>query len=44
MLASSAAAANDRDWVNDALRRIDADFNRSADTHLFRLEPPAFPA
>lgn len=31
-----------RDWVNEALRRIEADFNRSADTHLFRLELPAF--
>jgi cysteine synthase A len=32
-----------RAWVSDALRRIEADFNRSADTHLFRLELPAFP-
>lgn len=41
--AADRVAANDRDWVNDALRRIEADFNRSADTHLFRLELPAFP-
>jgi len=32
-----------RAWVSDALRRIEADFNRSADTHLFRLVLPAFP-
>lgn len=32
-----------RAWVSEALRRIEADFNRSADTHLFRLELPAFP-
>ncbi|MFC3676568.1 PLP-dependent cysteine synthase family protein [Ferrovibrio xuzhouensis] len=32
-----------RAWVSDALRRIEADFNRSADTHLLRLELPAFP-
>ena len=33
-----------RAWVSDALRRIEADFNRSADTHLLRFELPAFPA
>ncbi len=27
-----------REWVNQAIRRIEADFQRSADTHLFRLE------
>jgi cysteine synthase A len=32
-----------RVWVSDALRRIEADFNRSADTHLLRQELPAFP-
>jgi cysteine synthase A len=32
-----------RDWVNEAIRRIEADFNRSADTHLLRLDLPAFP-
>lgn len=33
----------DRTWVNEAVRRIDADYNRSADTHLLRLSLPAFP-
>jgi len=33
----------DRIWVNEAVRRIDADYNRSADTHLLRLSLPAFP-
>jgi cysteine synthase A len=27
-----------REWVSQAIRRIEADFQRSADTHLFRLE------
>jgi cysteine synthase A len=30
-----------RNWTSDAIRKIDADFNRSADTHLFKLELPA---
>ncbi len=29
-----------RDWVHQAVHRIEADFQRSADTHLFRLEVP----
>lgn len=29
-----------RDWVHQAVRKIEADFQRSADTHLFRLEVP----
>ncbi|MBS0254059.1 MAG: PLP-dependent cysteine synthase family protein [Proteobacteria bacterium] len=33
----------DRDWTNEAVRRIEADFNRSADTHLIRLDLPRFP-
>src|SRR3954470_9629361 len=33
----------DRAWVADALRIIDADFNRSADTHLIRVSLPAAP-
>ena len=33
----------DRAWLNDAVRRIEADYNRSADTHLIRLEVPCFP-
>ncbi|SDV49766.1 PLP-dependent cysteine synthase family protein [Chitinasiproducens palmae] len=30
----SALPAANREWVRDAVRRIEADFNRSADTHL----------
>jgi cysteine synthase A len=33
--------ADDRAWMDEAIRRIDADFNRSADTHLFRVELPS---
>src|SRR3954467_6584033 len=33
----------DRAWVAAALRIIDADFNRSADTHLIRVPLPAAP-
>lgn len=29
-----------RDWVHQAVRKIEADFQRSADTHLFRLDLP----
>ncbi len=29
-----------RDWTNRAIRKIEADFHRSADTHLFRLDVP----
>lgn len=32
-----------RDWVASAVARIEADFNRSADTHLIPLELPAYP-
>jgi cysteine synthase A len=32
-----------RAWTDEAVRRIDADFNRSADTHLIRVELPKFP-
>ena len=32
-----------RQWVKEAIRKIDADFNRSADTHLIRLEIPSIP-
>jgi len=32
-----------RDWVYEAVRRIEADFHRSADTHLFRYDLPALP-
>src|SRR3954469_9064895 len=30
-----------RIWVHEAIRRIEADFNRSADTHLIHVEVPA---
>lgn len=32
-----------RDWVDWAIGRIEADFNRSADTHLLPLPVPALP-
>jgi len=34
---------SDRDWVHAAVRRIEADMTRSADTHLLRLNLPALP-
>ena len=33
----------DRAWLASAIRRIEADYNRSADTHLIRVELPRFP-
>ena len=33
----------DRSWVHEAIARIEADFARSADTHLIRVELPAHP-
>ncbi|MBI3267422.1 MAG: PLP-dependent cysteine synthase family protein [Planctomycetes bacterium] len=30
-------------WVHEAIRKIEADFNRSADTHLIPLRLPAYP-
>lgn len=30
-------------WVDDAVGKINADFNRSSDTHLFRLDIPGLP-
>ena len=32
-----------RDWVAAAIRKIEADFNRSADTHLIPIELPGYP-
>ncbi|HET6395221.1 MAG TPA: PLP-dependent cysteine synthase family protein [Pseudoxanthomonas sp.] len=32
-----------RDWVASAIRKIEADFNRSADTHLIPLPLPGWP-
>jgi len=31
-----------RGWRSEAIRRIEADFNRSADTHLIRLDLPRY--
>lgn len=33
----------DRTWLSEAIRKIEADFNRSADTHLIRIELPRYP-
>ncbi|SFP55399.1 PLP-dependent cysteine synthase family protein [Sphingomonas rubra] len=35
--------AGDRAWLAEAVRRIEADYNRSADTHLIRLPLPRHP-
>ena len=32
-----------RAWIAEAIRRLEADFARSADTHLLRLEFPGLP-
>ena len=34
---------SDRSWVHEAIARIEADFARSADTHLIRVELPGHP-
>ena len=31
-----------RDWINQAVKLIEADYQRSADTHLVKLNIPAF--
>ncbi|PMH40345.1 cysteine synthase [Vibrio sp. 10N.286.49.B3] len=31
----------DHQWINNAIRKIEADFQRSADTHLFKLDLPS---
>ncbi len=33
----------DRTWVYSAIRKIDADFNRSSDTHLILVPVPSAP-
>ncbi len=33
---------SDRAWVGEAIERIAADFNRSADTHLIKVQLPGF--
>lgn len=30
----------DHNWINDAIRKIEADYQRSADTHLIKLDLP----
>ena len=30
----------DHDWINNAIRKIEADYQRSADTHLIKLDLP----
>ena len=37
----AAARPEDRHWTREAIRRLEADFCRSADTHLIRVELPA---
>ena len=32
-----------REWVNQAIARIESDFQRSSDTHLIKVELPALP-
>ncbi|PSW18822.1 PLP-dependent cysteine synthase family protein [Photobacterium sanctipauli] len=33
--------SHDPQWINNAIRKIEADFQRSADTHLIKLDIPA---
>ncbi len=35
--------SNNRHWLSESIRLIEADFNRSADTHLIRLPLPRHP-
>ena len=37
------AIGSTRNWIDEAVSRIEADQRRSADTHLWKLEVPAFP-
>ena len=41
VLAKPAFSAVSRDWAAHAVRRIEADYNRSADTHLIPVDLPA---
>jgi cysteine synthase len=38
-----AGEAANRSWMREAVQKINADFNRSADTHLIKVSLPAFP-
>ena len=40
-ICDSALAAGRRAWVQDAIHRLERDYNRSADTHLIRVDLPA---
>lgn len=40
----SGLSPNDRDWADEAVHRIEADFARSADTHLIKLALPCLAA
>ncbi|MEG3092132.1 PLP-dependent cysteine synthase family protein [Sphingomonas sp. PB1R3] len=42
-MSADAGMAAVRAWRTDAIRRIEADYNRSADTHLIRLDLPRYP-
>ena len=39
----STTALSRHAWVHEAIRRIEADFQRSADTHLIAVDLPGFP-
>ena len=43
MAPATMAGRPDRTWLAEAVRRIEADFNRSADTHLIRVDLPRYP-
>lgn len=34
---------HDKQWVADAIQKINADYNRSSDTHLIKVDLPQFP-
>jgi cysteine synthase A len=41
-ITSEPASVSERAWVGEAVEKINADFNRSADTHLIKVDLPAF--
>lgn len=43
-VADSGLLANDREWIDEAVQRIEADFTRSSDTHLIKLDLPGLAA
>jgi len=44
ILADSALSLEERDWIDAAVQAIEADFARSADTHLVKLDLPRLAA